>query len=143
MSHCDPEYLALRALGESPSSPSDAEHLMACSHCRAELDQLAAVVATGRDIHPDDMPSPPPPRVWEGVAATLGLPDGLRPFVPRSEVEERVASTRRRGRRGMALVGAAAATVGLLGGAAVATVSRGTTTRRPPPRSSPARPWPR
>lgn len=70
--HSDPEELALRALGEEVSAGTE-EHLATCAHCQSELDQLRAVVASGRAIRPEDYPTTPPQRVWDGIAAELGL----------------------------------------------------------------------
>lgn len=78
MDHCDPELLALRALGESvdPASgtSADSAHLAGCSLCQAELDQLRAVVSTSRSITPEDAPQHPSPVVWERITAELALP---------------------------------------------------------------------
>jgi len=73
--HSDPEELALRALGEEVSAGTE-EHLAICAHCRSELDQLRAVVASGRAIRPEDYPTTPPQRVWDGIVAELGLTTG-------------------------------------------------------------------
>jgi anti-sigma-K factor RskA len=69
--HCDPDDLALMALGESTGSPSDAEHLASCAECRAEVDGLRAVVEVGRAADP--VVEAPPGQVWTRVAAELGL----------------------------------------------------------------------
>jgi anti-sigma-K factor RskA len=69
--HCDPDDLALMALGESTGAPSDTEHLDSCAECRAELDELRAVVAVGRAADP--VVETPPEQVWTRVAAELGL----------------------------------------------------------------------
>jgi anti-sigma-K factor RskA len=71
--HCDPDVLALLALGESVGSSSDVAHLGDCAHCQSELDQLRAVVAASRSVEPADRPSAPPPEVWDRVAKELGL----------------------------------------------------------------------
>jgi anti-sigma-K factor RskA len=69
--HVDPETLALLALGES-GAPDDAEtHLGRCARCRSELDQLSALVHTGRTVTHDDEPRQPPPRVWDAIAAQV------------------------------------------------------------------------
>jgi len=70
--HVSADDLALRALGEElPDLPES--HLAGCTHCQSELDQLRAVVTTARSVQPDDYPVTPPPSVWEGVVAELGL----------------------------------------------------------------------
>ena len=79
--HLDPDALALLALGEPPTatgphSPgtADAEaHLRVCTVCRAELDQLAALVHTGRTVTREDEPQRPPESVWRGIVDELGL----------------------------------------------------------------------
>jgi len=71
--HCDPDVLALLALGESVGSSSDVGHLADCAHCQSELDQLRAVVTASRSVEPADRPSAPPAAVWERVAEELGL----------------------------------------------------------------------
>jgi hypothetical protein len=40
MAHCDPDVLALAALGEELSDASDVEHLSACFECRREVERL-------------------------------------------------------------------------------------------------------
>jgi len=69
--HCDPDVLALLALGESVGSSSDVAHLADCAHCQSELDQLRAVVTASRSVEPADRPSAPPAAVWERVAEVL------------------------------------------------------------------------
>ncbi|MGN6244693.1 MAG: anti-sigma factor domain-containing protein [Motilibacteraceae bacterium] len=89
--HCDPELLALRALGE-PIDAESAEHLATCPACAADLASLTAVVAAGRglgdQLHlaaPSTPPgSPagplvaPPPAVWDRIAAEVGLDEQTR-----------------------------------------------------------------
>ena len=74
MEHCEPEQLALAALGE-PLSATDAAHVDSCARCRAEVaslrrsvDVLAvpAFATSGPDIAP-------PPRVWDAIAAATGV----------------------------------------------------------------------
>jgi anti-sigma-K factor RskA len=88
--HCDPDVLALLALGESVGSADDVTHLASCAHCQSELDQLRAVVTTSRSVEPADRPEAPPARVWERVVDELGLGGRaaddvplLRPVAPR------------------------------------------------------------
>jgi hypothetical protein len=72
--HCEPDQLALAALGE-PLSAADAAHVDSCARCRAEIaslkrsvDVLAvpAFATSGPDIAP-------PPRVWDAIAAATGV----------------------------------------------------------------------
>jgi anti-sigma-K factor RskA len=74
--HCEPEILALRALGEAAGSGADDDHLRTCARCQAELDQLQAVAATSRTVTPADALQPPPTAVWDRVVDELGLPAG-------------------------------------------------------------------
>jgi Anti-sigma-K factor rskA len=71
--HCDPEVLSLRALGEQAGTAADEEHLRSCPTCQAELDELRAVVNTGRSVTADDQPVAPPDRVWDRISEELGL----------------------------------------------------------------------
>ena len=74
MEHCEPDQLALAALGE-PLSAADAAHVDSCAQCRAEIaslrrgvDVLAvpAFAIQGPAIAP-------PPRVWDAIAAATGV----------------------------------------------------------------------
>jgi hypothetical protein len=82
--HCEPEQLALAALGE-PLPSDDAAHLAACETCRAEVASLRRGVdllavpefaAAGPSIAP-------PPRVWDAIAAATGA-SAAATGVPRS-----------------------------------------------------------
>jgi Anti-sigma-K factor rskA len=116
--HCDPDVLALRALGEGAGSAADDNHLEQCSRCQSELDQLRAVVATSRsagDMSGAPLESPPP-AVWDRVVATVGIGTPA-PAQPRPAVrgdQGRVPDARRR--RTAVLLGVAAAVVGVLVG---------------------------
>ncbi|GAB2625058.1 anti-sigma factor [Pseudactinotalea suaedae] len=67
MSHCDPDVLALAALGEELPA-ADADHLAACATCAAEVASLRAVVDAGRVRGPLERPHD---RVWEAIAAEI------------------------------------------------------------------------
>lgn len=82
MQHCEPDVLALRALGETAGTAADDDHLRSCRRCRDELDQLRSVVATGRSITPADSPHAPPPHVWQRISAELAI-DGSPPSTAR------------------------------------------------------------
>lgn len=121
--HCDPDVLALRALGEPVGDGDDDRHLAECAHCRRELDQLRAVAATGRAIEADDQPVTPPASVWRGISAELGLTTGGT-AVP-APAADRARTARRTSRW---LAAAAAALLGLLlgvGGTLLATQGSG------------------
>lgn len=67
MSHCDPDLIALAALGE-PLDDADAQHFSGCQECQAELASLRAVVQAGAVRGPLQ---PPAERVWDGIAAEI------------------------------------------------------------------------
>lgn len=79
--HCDPETLAVAAVGEPALDGRDAEHLLGCTECADELARLRATVALTRGSgHAEAAPAmPPPDRVWTAVAAELGLSSAPRP----------------------------------------------------------------
>jgi hypothetical protein len=68
--HCDPEVLALRALGESAGTPEDDTHLQSCETCRAELESLSATVRSAKRTEPLESPSP---HVWGAIQSELGI----------------------------------------------------------------------
>jgi hypothetical protein len=129
--HSDPDVLALVALGERPAA-GDAEHLLACDQCRAEVEQLREVVSAVRVDVAAGPPVAPPDRVWQGVAATTGVraaprPDrlaGVSATKPSPAAGDQVPdelAVRRRRRAGIGLrtligVAAAALVVGAAGG---------------------------
>lgn len=128
MPHCDPETLALRALGE-PVPAEDAAHLASCDTCRADLDALVAVITQAREVTAEDVPTAPPDHVWDAIADELHL-TAATPSRDHAEMHPRPAepaategpSRHDHGgqwgnRRGLYLVGAAAAVVGLVVGA--------------------------
>jgi hypothetical protein len=71
VSHCDPETLALRSLGEVVGTPEENAHLQSCAQCQAELASLRTVVVAasvgGGDVHV----TAPPAQVWERITAEL------------------------------------------------------------------------
>ncbi len=110
MLHCDDDDLAVIALGE-PAGAADETHLRDCARCRAHLEQLAAVVASGRALTDSDHPVAPPAAVWASIAAELAT-DELATVTP-------ITSARRSGRSRLLLVAAAAAAIGVLAGGAI------------------------
>jgi hypothetical protein len=72
--HPDPERLALAALPAEPDDPTVSAHLNSCVRCRDEVADLRRTVELARDGL-GDLPAPPD-RVWQGIAAELGLPGG-------------------------------------------------------------------
>ncbi len=72
--HVDHDELVLIALGEQPDQ-SDRAHLNTCLTCAESLATLSAVVGVGRDAEQiSDLP-PPPPRVWQAIAAATSHAD--------------------------------------------------------------------
>lgn len=88
MQHCDPDELALAALGERPS-PECAAHLADCAECEQEVaslrrsvDVLAvpALAAPGQAIAP-------PPQVWAAIAAATAVSVSPRPAAVARDVD--------------------------------------------------------
>jgi hypothetical protein len=121
--HCTPEQLGLAALHESLPA-ADAEHLAGCDACRREVASLRRGVdalAVPQLAAPSGA-IPPPPSVWEAVAARTGVtarprPDVVAsPLLPAPEPEPPPVVPLRRPRRARLLIAAAAA---LLAGAGI------------------------
>jgi anti-sigma-K factor RskA len=68
--HSTPEHLALAALGESLPG-DDAVHLESCETCRTEVAALQRAVdaLAVPELAAPGASVPPPPRVWEAIAA--------------------------------------------------------------------------
>jgi Anti-sigma-K factor rskA len=79
MPHVDPDVLALLALGEPVASEAEERHLAGCAVCAAELEELRATAQIGRASRTAGPFLTPPARVWDGIAAELGLPGDVRP----------------------------------------------------------------
>src|SRR4051794_16764486 len=82
MPHCTPEQLALAALRE-PLSADDAVHLASCAQCAREVASLRRSVdalAVPQLAAPSGT-VPPPPSVWEAIAARTGVTARPRPEV--------------------------------------------------------------
>jgi Anti-sigma-K factor rskA len=131
--HCDPEVLALKALGEDAGTPADDAHLASCDTCRTTLESLAATAQIGRQAEPLESPSP---HVWAAIQSELGLGTARTPAAPQPEPDSdpaptppppgptplRSSRTERRRRRVGPLL-AAAALVGVAGGVAATIVA--------------------
>jgi Anti-sigma-K factor rskA len=104
VSHLDPEVVALIALGQDPPEAPGAagqnaagqnagEHLAGCADCRSEVDEFAAVVAVAR--RGDGAPSltPPPPDLWDRIAAAAGLDTDHPAPVPAGVSDPEVPAT--------------------------------------------------
>ncbi len=66
--HCDPEVLALAALGER--TDIDTEHLGVCDRCQADLASLRRIVRITRSDDATDITSPAP-SVWEAISTQI------------------------------------------------------------------------
>ncbi|MCZ2817115.1 anti-sigma factor [Modestobacter sp. VKM Ac-2984] len=80
MQHCDPDELALAALGEQPA-PECAAHLGDCAECEREVASLrrsVAVLAVPALATPRQAVAPPP-QVWAAIAAATGVAVSPRP----------------------------------------------------------------
>lgn len=89
MQHCDPEDLALLALGESPEDADVVPHLEHCEICQSEVRELSRVVQIGRSIEIDDQLVAPPVNVWTGITTALAegaAADGETPKAASSNV---------------------------------------------------------
>ncbi len=124
MQHCDPEALGLVALGE-PAAAADAAHLTTCTQCQGDVAELSAVVSAVRVHLPDGPPIPPPPRVWNQVAAQTGVRVDPRPAVILRQANAGRRPSRHVGRvtlrrnPGLLAVAASALLVGAIGGSLV------------------------
>jgi hypothetical protein len=122
--HCTPEQLALAALRE-PLPADDAAHVADCERCRAEVASLQRAVdavavpqlaAPGTSV-------PPPPRVWEAIAAATGVSATPSAAAATSADEPPVAEVLPfRSRRRPALLVAAAVVAGAVVGAGAVAV---------------------
>lgn len=90
LEHCDPEVLALRALGEPAGRPEDDAHLATCSACRDELAALSMTADTGRSSGMVGLDTPSP-HVWQRIQGELGLPAQV---LPRATTEQNGHETR-------------------------------------------------
>lgn len=72
MSHCDPETLALRALGEVVGTPEEDAHLASCEQCQREVSSLRQSVVVASAAGPELMTlEAPPAHVWDRISAEL------------------------------------------------------------------------
>jgi hypothetical protein len=76
VSHCDPETLALRSLGEAAGGAEVDAHLATCRQCQDELASLRGLVMTATTGGPAPLSSPAP-QVWDRIVAELA--DDLHP----------------------------------------------------------------
>jgi len=132
MQHCDPEDLALVALGEAPIDTDVAAHIAACAQCRGELESLTSIVSVGRSIKLDDQPIEPPSQVWESVQAEISRDASEADAAERNGsefVDLQEQRERRKNRRWVPIAVAAASCLvlgGVVGGLVVGGASIGT-----------------
>ncbi|TFV64262.1 anti-sigma factor [Blastococcus sp. CT_GayMR20] len=129
MQHCTPEQLALAALRE-PLPAGDAAHLESCERCRAEVASLQRSVDALAipEFATTGAPVPPPPRVWDAIAAATGVSAtpqsrSAGAAVAEPSPEATVLPFRRR-RRPLLLAAAAAVAGAVIGAGAVAVLDR-------------------
>ena len=79
MPHVDPDILALLALGEPVASDAEERHIADCPACATALEELRATAEIGRASVAAGPLLTPPARVWDGIAAELGLARDSRP----------------------------------------------------------------
>lgn len=115
--HCDPEEMALAALGES--TDLDTRHLASCEICQAELASLRRVVRTARSAD-DALVSTPSAGVWAGIRHEMG---GVESDTSDSSGEQPDAGVviplRRRRAPWIALAAAVGVVLGGIAGAAI------------------------
>jgi hypothetical protein len=124
--HCTPEQLALAALRE-PMPAHDAAHLESCERCRAEVASLrrSVEVLAIPEFAVPGAPVPPPPRVWEAIAAATGVPASPAAEAAVAEPVREATVVPFRSRRRPLLMAAAAAVAGaVIGAGAVAVLDR-------------------
>jgi len=133
--HLDPELMALLALGETPGTPDEIaaarKHIASCGSCSAEVDELSAIARQARQVTPADALVPPPPAVWDAIAAETGMVAATSSDAPLGEV----VPLRRR-RSSWLQLGAAACVGLIVGGGAVFAATTGS--RAPAPVAAPS-----
>ena len=134
MSHYDETTLALLALGETQATADNAAHLSTCTRCRADVDQLSAVVATSRAIQDSDYPVAPPAAVWDRIIAEIQRDDAPTASDGSVAAVVPITSSRQRPQRNRWLLSlGAAAAVGLIVGVGGTWTLTRTTTPTPQP----------
>lgn len=106
--HVHPETLSLLALGERAASVPESEHVSGCARCQSDLDELTAVVRTGRTVTTQDAPQQPSAQVWDRIQAELRAADPRRATsLAAPPVREAPRLLRRPPRRAVAMLVAA------------------------------------
>jgi hypothetical protein len=130
VSHCDPETLALRALGEVVGTPEEDAHLASCEQCQREVSSLRQGVLVASAAGPELMTlEAPPAQVWDRITAELAADEAdIRSLEPAPEPEATVADVvplRRRSRPATWLLAAAGIGGIVVGGVATAVLLDG------------------
>ena len=131
MSHTDPEFLALCALGENAGGAEADAHILGCPVCRAELSRLAEVIAIARSDGSPALLQEPPAGLWDRIAAEVASPQlsprqagraaaGEAAWPEEGERGQEIAGRRSGSRRRMRLRLAVAAAAGIVIGAGAA-----------------------
>ena len=81
MAHCNPQTIALIAIGEEPTA-DEALHLIACDECRTEWESLRAPADVARDLGDDELMAPPA-HVWAAISEEIAEPSNVVPMRPR------------------------------------------------------------
>jgi len=72
VSHCEPDAMALVALGEVDGLDAERAHLETCAECAAEVAAFSEIVTTARQVTEADTPVAPPASVWQAIQHELG-----------------------------------------------------------------------
>jgi hypothetical protein len=123
--HCDPETLALEAVGEPAGTPEDRSHLQTCEQCRRELADLTSAARVARTLTIEDHHRPAVAEgVWSSILAEIPeLADPVDPPAPAvpgvaTARSRTTAARRRKPRRAWLIAAVVAGVVGLGVGAA-------------------------
>jgi hypothetical protein len=125
--HCTPEQLALAALHE-PLPAEDAAHLASCARCTAEVASLRRSVdaVAVPQLAAPGAAVPPPPHVWDAIAAATGVSVDAAPPAPAGGAAAPDAAVLPfRTRRRPLLLVAASIVIGAVVGAGAVAVLRG------------------
>ncbi len=77
--HCDPEAVALAALGEPLSDARQRDHVATCASCQREIESLRSTVSVARSTLGEHELQAAPPSVWQSIKAELELSPELAP----------------------------------------------------------------
>ncbi|WP_405092763.1 anti-sigma factor [Micromonospora sp. NBC_01392] len=77
MQHLDHDRLVFLALGESEAADGESTHLVACGHCRGELETLRHVAGLGAGTQGLTELPDPPEHVWQGIVAEIRAAEEL------------------------------------------------------------------